>query len=293
MWLFKKRDKTKPIKHRKAKIGFALGGGGARGIGHIGALKAFEELGITPDFIAGTSAGSIVGALYAFGLSAKEIEDIASTLKKADIKKTNWFFMPSSTENIETTMLKIFKKNLLFSELKIPFCAMAVNIKTGKEVKLDSGFVARACCASSAVPGVFKPVEFDGMALVDGGLTNNVPADIVREMGANMVFAIDVNPTRADGAKSLKLFSVLHSTLGVMMQENVQAKSRFADLLITLPEVSGFSSSKVGDVAEMIQAGYDAVMDRKEEILNLIRKRPRIKDKIIWRINTKAKNKKP
>ena len=292
MWLFKKQDKTKPKKHKKAKIGFALGGGGARGIGHIGALKAFEELGISPEFIVGTSAGSIVGALYAFGLSATEIENIALSLRKADFKKTNWFFMPSSTDNIETTLLKIFKKNLLFSELKIPFCAMAVNIKTGKEVKLDSGFVARACCASSAVPGVFKPVEFDGMALVDGGLTNNVPADIVREMGANIVLAIDVNPERAGGAKSLKLLSVLHSTLGVMMQENVQAKSRFADILITLPVVEGYSSSKIGDIGEMIQAGYDAVMDKKEEILNIIKKKPKIKDKIVWRINTKAKSKK-
>ena len=293
MWLFKKREETKPIKHRKVRIGFALGGGGARGIGHIGALKAFEELGIAQDYIVGTSAGSIVGALYAYGLSAKEIAALAFSLKKTDIKKPNWFFMPTSTETIETTMLKIFKKNLVFSELKIPFCAMAVNIKTGKEVKLDSGFVAKACCASSAVPGVFKPVNFNDMVLVDGGLTNNVPADVAREMGANVVLAIDVNPTRAEGTSSLKLFSVLSSTLGVMMQENVQAKSKFADLVITLKDVPSFSASKIGDVAEMIQAGYDAVMDKKEEILNLIKKKPKIKDKIIWRINTKAKNKKP
>ncbi|MBQ7579406.1 MAG: patatin-like phospholipase family protein [Clostridia bacterium] len=292
MWFFRKRDKTKPIKHKKVKIGFALGGGGARGIGHIGALMAFEELGIFPDFIVGTSAGSIVGALYSYGLSSKEIADIAYSLKKTDIKKKNWFFMPSSTELIEATMLKVFKKNLMFSELKIPFSAMAVNIKTGKEVKLDSGFVAKACCASSAVPGVFKPVEYDDMVLVDGGLTNNVPADIAREMGANVVFAIDVNPTRADGTTSTKLFKVLSSTLGVMMQENVQAKSRFADILITLKNVPSFTSSKVGDINEMIQAGYDAVMDKKEEILNLIKKKPKIKDKIIWRINTKVKSKK-
>ena len=293
MWLFKKRDKTKPIKHKKVKIGFALGGGGARGIGHIGALKAFEELGIAPDYIVGTSAGSIVGALYAYGLSAQEIETLAFSLKKTDIKKPNWFFMPTSTETIEATMLKIFKKNLVFSELKIPFCAMAVNIKTGKEVKLDSGFVAKACCASSAVPGVFKPVNFNDMFLVDGGLTNNVPADVAREMGANVVLAIDVNPTRAGGTSSLKLFSVLHSTLGVMMQENVQAKSKFADMVLTLKDVPLFSASKIGDVAEMIQAGYDAVMDKKDEILKLIKKKPKIKDKIIWRINTKAKSKKP
>ena len=292
MLFFKKRDKTKILKHKKAKIGFALGGGGARGIGHIGALKAFEELGVTPDYIVGTSAGSIVGALYAYGLKAQEIENLAFSLKKADIKKTNWFFMPSSTEAIEETLLKVFKKNLVFSELKIPFCAMAVNIKTGKEVKLDSGFVAKACCASCAVPGVFKPVEFDGMALVDGGLTNTVPADIAREMGANVVLAIDVNPKRAGGTQSLKLFKVLSSTLGVMMQENVQAKSKFADMVITLKDVESFSSSKVGNITEMIQAGYDAVMDKKDEILNLIKKKPKIKDKIVWQINTKAKNKK-
>lgn len=286
-----KRKKTDELKtHKKVKIGIALGGGGARGIGHIGALRAFEELGVKFDYLAGTSAGSIVGALYSFGLNSFEMEDILLGLKEADIRKKNWFFMPSSTENLEKLLRRIFEKDLVFSELKKPFIAVAVNIKNGKEVRIESGSVAKACCASSAVPGVFKPVCFDDMHLVDGGLANNVPADVVREMGANIVFAVDVNPTRGRGTDSLKLFSMLSQTVGVMMQANVENKLRFADLVI-IPPLGEFSSTKLGDVKKMIDIGYHAVMDKKDEIIKLVGNKPRIKDKIIWQINTTKRRK--
>lgn len=292
MWFFKKKkqQEDKVLRNKKVKLGLALGGGGVRGIGHIGALKALEELGLTFDYIAGTSAGSIVGALYASGLSSKEIEEITYSLKVRDIKKRNWFFMPSSTENIESTMKQIFKKDLVFSELQIPFIAVAVNIKTGKEVRIESGSVAKACCASSAVPGVFKPVVYQDMHLVDGGLANNVPADVVREMGANVVIAIDVNPNRGKGTESLKLFSIMSSTVGVMMQQNVESKLKFADLVI-IPALGEFSSSKLGDTNAMIERGYNAVMEKKEEILALVANKPKIKDKIVWHINSQHKNK--
>lgn len=292
MWFFKKKkqQEDKVLRNKKVKLGLALGGGGVRGIGHIGALKALEELGLKFDYIAGTSAGSIVGALYASGLSSKEIEEITYSLKVRDIKKRNWFFMPSSTENIESTMKQIFKKDLVFSELQIPFIAVAVNIKTGKEVRIESGSVAKACCASSAVPGVFKPVVYQDMHLVDGGLANNVPADVVREMGANVVIAIDVNPNRGKGTESLKLFSIMSSTVGVMMQQNVESKLKFADLVI-IPALGEFSSSKLGDTNAMIERGYNAVMEKKEEILALVASKPKIKDKIVWHINSQHKNK--
>lgn len=287
MWFFKKKKQSgeKILRNKKVKLGLALGGGGVRGIGHIGAIKALEELGLSFDFVAGTSAGSIVGALLAFGLSSKEMEEIVFSIKTSDIKKRNWFFMPSSTENIEQTMKQIFKKDLVFSELNIPFTAVAVNIKNGKEVRISSGSVAKACCASSAVPGVFKPVVYQQMHLVDGGLANNVPADVVREMGANVVIAIDVNPNRGRGTDSLKLFSIVSSTVGVMMQQNVESKLKFADLVI-IPALGEFSSSKLGDTKAMIERGYNAVMEKKEEIIALVSNKPKIKDKIVWHINT-------
>ncbi|MBQ7453336.1 MAG: patatin-like phospholipase family protein [Clostridia bacterium] len=283
--------KKKDGLHKKVKVGFALGGGGVRGIGHIGAIRALEELGVTPKFICGTSVGSIVGALISFGLSTEEIEDLTLSLKRSDIKKKNWFFRPSSSENLEETLIKIFKKDLVFSELKIPFQAIAVDLKTGKEVRLDSGSVAKACASSSAVPMVFKPVVYDGMHLVDGGLANNVPADAVREMGANVVIAIDVNPNRGKGTESLKLISVLSKTVGLMMQNTINTKLKCADIVI-VPPLGEYSSSKLGgtdEIKEMIQIGYDAVMEHKDEILKLVRKKPKKKDKIVWHLNVQKR----
>lgn len=292
MWFFRKKKQAegKILRNKKVKLGLALGGGGVRGIGHIGAIKALEELGLTFDFVAGTSAGSLVGALYAYGFNSKQMEEIVYSLKPKDIKKKNWFFMPSSTENIEQTLKQIFKKDLVFSELNIPFTAVAVNIKNGKEVRISSGSVAKACCASSAVPGVFKPVVYQQMHLVDGGLANNVPCDVVREMGANVVIAIDVNPNRGKGTDSLKLFSIMSSTVGVMMQANVENKLKFADIVI-IPALGEFSSSKLGDTKEMIKRGYDAVMARKDEIIEIVTNKPKIKDKIVWHISPSKKRK--
>ncbi|MCR5553516.1 MAG: patatin-like phospholipase family protein [bacterium] len=288
MW-FKKKQQTELKVNKKVRLGLALGGGGARGVGHIGVLKAFSELGIDVDYVCGTSAGAIVGALYSSGLTWYDIEKTAKSLKKGDIKKKNMFFMPTSTEKLEETVLSIFGKDLMFSELKKPFCAVSVNLKDGSEVIIDNGSVAKAVCASSAVPGVFKPVVYRDMHLVDGGLANNVPADVARKMGANVVIAIDVNKNRGQGTESLKVMNVLSSTLGVIMQKNIETKLQFADLVIT-PDLSDFSSSKLGDVSKMIERGYDAVMENKEAIFNLLNKRPKRK-KIIWLINSKRKEK--
>ena len=285
MFFKRKKEPEAPVlkKNKKVKIGFAFGGGGARGIGHIGVIKAFEELNIEADVVAGTSVGAIIGSFYASGMRAGEMEAIAKSLKVSDIKKTNFFFIPSSTQRLEETLLRIYGKDIVFSELKMPFSAVCVNMKDGQEVVLNSGSVVKSVCASSAVPGVFRPVLYRGMHLVDGGLSNNVPADIARSMGANIVIAIDVNTKRGEGTLSLKLTRLLTSTVGVMMQKNVETKLMFADVVLA-PELSRFSSSKLGDVDKMIEAGYNAVMDNKEKILNLIKKKPKKKDKIIWQV---------
>lgn len=288
MW-FKKKQKELKL-NKRIKLGLALGGGGARGIGHIGALKALSELGIDFDFVCGTSAGAIVGSLYSAGLTWSDIEKTAKTLKKSDIKKKNLFFLPTSTEKLEETMLSIFGKDIVFSELRKPFSAVSVNLKDGSEVVIDNGSVSKAVCASCAVPGVFKPVVYRGMHLVDGGLANNVPADVARKMGANVVIAIDVNPKRGEGTLSLKIKNILSSTLGVIMQKNIETKLQFADIVIT-PDLSEFSSSKITDVDIMIEKGYQAVMQRKDEIISLLSKKPKKKKKIVWRINNKTKEK--
>ena len=264
------KDEDKLQLHKKTRIGLALGGGGARGIGHIGALKAFEELGIKFDYIAGTSAGSIVGALYAFGKSAADIEALAKNLKRADITRGFIpFFKPVRTEKLEEIVNNAFGDITVFSEMQIPLSVVCTDLKTGKEVDFDYGNVAKVVSGSCAVPGVFAPVVYEDMHLVDGGLRNNVPADVVKKMGANVVFAIDVNHLRGTGTDSLSTIGVLSSTIGIMMQSKVDNVMESADLIFE-PPLETFSPIKLENVEEMIKIGYDTVMANKEKIRKIL-----------------------
>ncbi len=284
MNIFKRKqfdENGKVIKHKGVKLGVAFGGGGLRGIGHIGVIKAFEELGIEADFVAGTSAGSMVGALYSAGFNADEMVAELKKLKTKDIRDSKLIWKPSNSENIEEVLKKIFQKDIVFSELKKPLTIVAVDIVSGKQVNISSGSVSRASSGSCAVPGVFSPVVYGDMHLVDGGLTCTVPADVVRFMGANVVIAIEVNRGRGQGTDSLKLMDVLKSSLGVIMQANVEKTLQFADLVLK-PELQMFSSSKLGDIDAMVQAGYDAVMQNKDAILRLVTQKPRKKINKLW-----------
>ena len=176
----------------------------------------------------------------------------------------------------------------MFSELETPLAIMAVNIKEGASVEITSGSVAKASSGSCAVPGVFSPVVYNDMHLVDGGLMNNVPADVVRDMGADVVIAIDVNPTRGEGTDSLKLLDVLKSSLGIIMQANVAEKLKYADVVIK-PNLARFSSSKLEGIEEMIQEGYDAVMNKKDELIDYLTTKPKKKEKTLWEKLTEAR----
>ncbi len=273
--LFKRNKNEIFQKHRKVKIGLALGGGGARGIGHIGVLKAFEELGITFDYIAGTSAGSVVGALYSYGKTASEIEELVLGLKRKDIFKGMIpFLKPAKTERLEELINGVFGDMMVFSELKIPLTVVCTDLKTGKEVDFDYGNVAKVVSGSCAVPGVFMPVVYENMHLVDGGLRNNVPADVVKRMGANVVIAIDVNHLRGTGTQSLSTISVLSSTIGIMMQAKIDKTMEVADLIIE-PSLEMFSPLKLDDAQKMIDISYKTVMANKDKIFKMLELNPK------------------
>lgn len=276
MFEFFKKKKAEGVQiHKKVKIGLALGGGGTRGIGHIGAIKAFEELGIKFDYVAGTSAGSIIGSLYAFGKSAKEMEDLAKGLKKKDVMRGMIpFIKPANTEKLEEQLNKAFGDLTVFSEMKIPLQVVCTDLKTGKEVDFDYGNVAKVVSASCAVPGIFLPVVYEDMHLVDGGLRNNVPADVVKNMGANVVFAIDINHLRGTGTDSLSTISVLSSTIGIMMQSKIEKVMECADLIFE-PALEQFSPLKLENIDEMIKIGYDTVMANKDKIQKILGLNPK------------------
>ena len=210
---------------QRPKVGLVLGGGGAKGAAEVGVLKVIERAGIPIDYIAGTSIGSIVGGLYATGYNAEEMDSIFRaqewlsllTDRREDLtshpyKKVNGmtyvFGFPVYDEeqgrlgslgalrgkHIEQMLdsLMGFRGFNEFENLKIPFRCVACDFRDVKEVVLHSGFPANAMRASMAIPGVFKPVKWGGMNLVDGGMINNLPVDVVRAMGADIVIAIDL-----------------------------------------------------------------------------------------------------
>jgi len=249
-------------------LGLALGGGGARGFAHLGALKAFEENGITFDFIAGTSVGSLVGALYSYGLKSEEIIEEAKKLNKKDIKTNKIAFMPSKTEGIQT-IIKNVLGDINFKDLKKPFCAVAVDIKSGKEVNIKQGNLAKAVAGSCAVPGVFNYVDFDDFRLMDGGLQNTIPSDVVKSMGADFVIAIDCNPNRGYGTESTKFVDILSAAIRILMKSNAVKGRMFADVLIE-PDTKRFKSTKLVGSEEMIMEGYTATLKKIPEIKRLL-----------------------
>lgn len=292
--LFKKKtidESGKVIKRKGLKIGIAFGGGGARGVGHIGVVKALEELGIKADMVAGTSAGSMVASLYAAGYTSSQMIEELKKLRPKDIRDSKVIWKPSNSENIEQVMKKIFGKDLMFSELQIPLTVVAVDIKTGDEADITSGSVAKASSGSCAVPGIFSPVVYEDMHLVDGGLHNTVPADVVRFMGADKVIAVEVNRARGNGTDSLKTLDVLKTSLGIMMQANVSPKLEYADLIIK-PNLESYSSSKIGDIDAMVQEGYEMAMSHKDELIALATEKTKRKVNSLWNKLNKARGRK-
>ena len=260
-----------PNKNKGVRVGLALGGGATRGIAHIGALKAFDENGIKFDMIAGTSAGSLVGCMYAGGKTPDEIIALAKSLKVKDIRKSK-FFMPSKTDGIQELVIENLG-DIDIKDLKTPFCAVAVDLITSQEIVFSKGNHAKIVAGSCAVPGVFVPVEYEDMHLSDGGLQNNIPSDVPRYFGCDYVIAVDVNSTRGGGTLSLKVLDVLSATIGIMSKSNSIKGYINADYVVK-PSMKKFKSTKVDEAEEMFMEGYLATIDAIPKIMKIISKKP-------------------
>ena len=216
----------------KKKIGLVLGGGVARGIAHIGVLKVIEEFKIPIQYIAATSAGSMVAAMYASGLEVPLIEEIALRISWGRIVKLA-FFRPGfiSGEGMRELMEKYIgvKK---FSELKIPLAAVATDIKTGEAVVISTGDVAKAVAASTAFPGIFTPEEYGHHVVVDGGIANNLPVQVVKDMGANFSIAVDVVPAKPIHYLPHDAFQVFGRSLDLILHKISMEQRKLADILI-------------------------------------------------------------
>ena len=242
----------------RPKVGLVLGGGAVRGFAHVGVIRVLEREKIPIDFIVGTSVGSLVAAIYADKKNSFELEWIAFALEERDlfdytfISPTQGFVRGDRLEDF--IVKKLSAKEI--QQLKMPFAAVATDIQEGEVVVLQSGSLARAVRASSAIPGMFIPVRHQGKLLVDGGVMNNVPVDVARKMGAEMVIAVDLDGGKKSAAVS-NIFDTLAQTLYFMAAENAEAKLKLADIVVR-PKVSDVALLDFSRKKELLTLGMEA-----------------------------------
>jgi NTE family protein len=223
------------------KIALALGGGAARGFAHIGVIKALEAQGIMPDIVVGTSAGSVVGALYASGMSGFELQKLALQMEESMV--ADWGLPNRGVLKGEALQAFINQKvkNQPIQKLPKPLGVVATDLQSGKMVLFQRGDTGTAVRASSAVPGVFQPIEISGRDYVDGGLVSPVPAQSARAMGADFVIAVDISNVTRQG-KLTGTLDVLLQTFAIMGHTISRHELKDADIVIR-PQTAAISST--------------------------------------------------
>lgn len=220
---------------KKIRIGLALGGGAARGFAHIGVIKALEAQGIYPEIVVGTSAGSVVGALYASGLGGFALQKTAMEMDEATISDWALPLFGTSTGVLKGEALQNYVnkavKNQPMEKLKLRFGAVATDLKNGEPILFQRGNTGQAVRASSAVPSVFQPVKIGKRSFVDGGLVAPVPVRFVREMGADFIIAVNIS-TQTDVQATVSSLDVLMQTFTIMGQRLNHYELKDADIVI-------------------------------------------------------------
>jgi Predicted esterase of the alpha-beta hydrolase superfamily len=242
----------------KLKIGLALGGGAAKGFAHIGVIKMLEASGIHPDVVAGTSAGSVVGALYASGMDAFALQETAFGLDEAKIRDVRLF----SGGLVQGRALQDYINQLLhhqsIEQLKIPFAAVATQLETGQRTVFVRGNTGQAVRASSSVPGVFEPAVVNGKHYVDGGVVSPIPVDAARQLGADFVIAVDIS-TRPSGSNPQGMVNIVGQTIAIMGQQLGAQETARADVVIR-PDLGGIGPTDFEQKNQAILEGERATL---------------------------------
>ncbi len=240
----------------RKKYGLALGSGGAKGIVHIGALQALEEEKIKFNYISGTSIGSIVGGMYALGYTAREM---ISVIEEMQINKPKWLLNLKFNNLSLEDRLKDILGERTFSELKIPFSAVATDMDTGEEIILNSGDLCKAMSASSAIPPAFKPIIIDDKRLVDGAFKNSIPADVCKKMGADFVLGIDLSPENPMNYSSLKVLNSFYKNKIEKCSRSYNGY-KFADVMLA-PDLRKYNMLGVWKTKDLFDIGYTIIKD--------------------------------
>ena len=241
------------------RIGLALGGGAARGFAHVGVIQVLEEAGIRPSLVVGTSAGSLVAALYASGRSGAELQQLAESLQEAAL--TDWSLPLLGRGALKGEALARYVsdqvQNKLIEDMPLPLGIVATDLGNGQGVLFRRGSTGTAVRASSAVPSVFQPVHIGGRDYVDGGLVAPVPVEYARQMGAQVVVAVDIS-SPPDGQATGDSLSILLQTFAIMSKSINRFELKAADVVVR-PALDGVKSADFSAKRRAIEAGRQAM----------------------------------
>ncbi len=252
-------------------LGLALGGGAARGFAHVGVIQVLEEAGIQPDLVVGTSAGSLVAAMYASGKNSTQLRRVAETMEEAEI--TDWMMPILNRGALRGEALARYVNtqvgNRLIEQMKMPLGIVATDLHSGEPVLFRRGNTGSAVRASSAVPAVFQPVKIGSREYVDGGLVSPVPVRQARDMGANVVIAVDIS-TDPEGSPASDTFQILMQTFNIMGKSLNTVLLKDADVVVK-PALMGVKSADFAARRKSIEAGREAMLKalpRLKEVLS-------------------------
>ena len=261
-----KQQEKRPV------IALVLGSGGARGYAHIGVIEVLEQYGIHPDFIVGSSAGSIVGSIYASGKTPEQIREIALNMKVQDVReitlRKNGFLDGAKVEHFINHQIG----NLPLEKMKIPLFVVATELKQGKKVVFNYGNTGQAVRASSAIPSMFIPAMIQNKEYVDGGLVSPVPVDVARQLGADVVIAVDIL-AQPQYTETANMWGLFNQNINIMQQQLSHAELRHADIVIQ-PDLR--EKAHIFDVTERDQtrlAGVYATQAKLADIQQVIQEK--------------------
>lgn len=259
-------------------FGLALGSGGSRGVAHVGFLEALEEEGLKPDFISGCSMGAVVGGCYASGMSLSEMKEAVLSLRMRDIVDVTPAVINKMSILRGRKMLNLLIKHLRVENLEdmpIPFRCVATELYSGKLHTFEKGNAAKAIQASSSIPTVFRPVKIDGMLFVDGGCLCRVPVRTLKDMGADVVVAVDVLKNTAEPIDDvhnilsmvLRVYDIMDANQTALRRET---ENGLCDLLIE-PEMLGMSQYVIKNLDRAYNEGYEAGKANADKIKELLK----------------------
>lgn len=261
----------KDNRHNRPSFGLALGGGVVRGLAHVGVLQALEDNHLFPDCISGTSAGAFVGAMYSFGLPVSEIYERAAKLRWPNLSSPAVSSLGLASNQAIGKIIDEVVGRVNIEEAVIPLLIIATDIETGEEVIIKRGDLGEAVMASSCLPGIFKPVSWDGRLLVDGGLVDNVPVEPLKKNGLDVVVAVNVSP-HGKYRKPAHLIDVMLNVYDIATGTATVNKLQMADVVIA-PNVAAYSRINLKQLPALYKEGYSATIKAMPSIKEAIYKK--------------------